>query len=390
MEPPERAILLDACRGETLPRPPVWIMRQAGRYLPEYRAMRSGHSFVEMCTRPELAVEISLQPYRRFRLDAVIVFYDILFLLEAMGAPLEFTDEGPVFAKPVASAADVEALHEPDLEEPAAGRGTGAVLATLRELRRLVPSRTAVLGFAGAPFTLAAYLLEGGFRKGGERIRRRLHEDPGMVHGLLERLAGSTGSYLAAQARAGASAVQLFDTWAGVLAPAEYREFALPYQKAVFEHLAAAADVPSILYVNGSVHVLEDLARSGAQVLSLDWRQSLAAARERLGGGVALQGNLDPAALFAPPAEVLRRTRAMLESMAEGGGDGVSGGNPGSRGYRGYIVNLGHGILPETPLASVEALVRAVEEASAPESHVSRGSAGAESSACNLPADGRH
>lgn len=319
-------------------------MRQAGRYLPEYRELRAQRSFVEMCTRPELAVEVSLQPYRRFGFDAVIAFYDILFLAEAMGAPLEFTEEGPVFRSPVRSGADIRALREPDVRAVDPREGTGALLETIRRLRAEVPPETAVLGFAGAPFTVAAYLVEGSFGRTGDRMRRLLHEDPGAAHALLERIAGATKDYAAAQAESGADIVQLFDTWAGVLSAEEFREFALPYERVVFERLEEES-VPSILYVNGSSHLLDDLARSGARALSLDWRQPLAEARRRLGPGIALQGNLDPAALFAPPGEVRRKAAALLESL---------------RGDPGYIVNLGHGILPETPLEGVEALVEAV------------------------------
>jgi uroporphyrinogen decarboxylase len=321
-------------------------MRQAGRYLPEYQAVKKDHGFVEMCTRPDLAAEISLQPYRRFGFDAVIVFYDILFLVEAMGAPLEFRPEGPVFRRSVRTLADVEALHDPDILEVEPGKGTGAVLQTLRELRSALPSEVALLGFAGAPFTLASYVVEGSFGRNGDRIRRLLYEEPATAHRLLERLSGFTAEYLLAQAAAGASAVQLFDTWAGLLAPQEYREFALPYQKAIFSKLAEK-DVPTILYVNGSAHVLDELSESGARVLSLDWRQSLAAARERLGSAVGLQGNLDPAALFATPEQVRAGTQGVLESL---------------RGDPGFIFNLGHGIGRETPLESVEALVQTVRD----------------------------
>jgi uroporphyrinogen decarboxylase len=322
-------------------------MRQAGRYLPEYQEIRQKHSFVEMCTRPDLAVEASLQPYRRFGFDAVIVFYDILFLAEAMGAPLQFTENGPAFDRPIRSEADVHALHEPDLWSLEREKGTGAILESLKILRREVPSTAAVLGFAGAPFTVAAYLVEGSFQKGGDRIRRLLYENPALVHRLLEKIAEATGSYLAAQVASGATAVQLFDTWAGLLSPEDFRAFALPYEKKVLSR-AAEGGAPTILYVNGCSHLLQDLARSGANVLSMDWRLSLREARERLGARVGLQGNLEPSVLFAPPAEVKKRTGALLESMAR---------DPG------YIVNLGHGILPETPVAAVEAMVEAVRDA---------------------------
>jgi uroporphyrinogen decarboxylase len=318
-------------------------MRQAGRYLPEYRRLRERHSFVEMCTVPDLAVEVSLQPHRRFGFDAVIVFYDILFLAQAMGAPVEFTEHGPVFRRPVRAPADVNALHAPDLSSLDPAKGTGAVLESIRRLRREVPADTAVLGFAGAPFTIAAYLVEGSFERSGERMKRLLNEDPGTARALLDKLAEATRGYAAEILDAGADAVQLFDTWAGLLGPADYAEFALPYAASVFAALKGR-DAPLAYYVNGCAHLLEVLPQTGATVLSLDWRVPLDEARERLGAGIALQGNLDPTVLFAPPERVGRLARAMVESLA---------------GDRGYIVNLGHGILPETPLASVEALVAA-------------------------------
>ena len=318
-------------------------MRQAGRYLPEYQEMRQRHSFVEMCTDPDLSVEVALQPYRRFAMDAAIVFYDILFLPQAMGAPLEFTEEGPRFRRPTRTLDEVRALHEPDLSSLDPGKGTGAVLESLRRLRAAVPPQDAVLGFAGAPFTLAAYLAEGRFDRSGDTIRRLLHEDSKPLLNLLERLSEATGDYLKAQVEAGATAVQLFDTWAGVLGPEDYREFALPYVRAALEKVSGA---PTILYANGCAHLLEEMAAAGASVLSVDWKQPLADARRRLGTGIGLQGNLDPTVLFAPVEDVRRRTRATLESL---------------RGDPGYIFNLGHGILPGTPVASVEVLVETVK-----------------------------
>lgn len=342
--PAEPSRLLAACARRNAGPPPLWIMRQAGRYLPEYRDLRGRRSFVQMCTTPDLATEVSLMPVRRFALDGAVVFYDILFLAEAMGAPLEFTEEGPRFLRPLRSERDLATLRAPDLRDPDPRRGTGAVCVTLRNLRAALPPETAVIGFAGAPFTVAAYLVEGSFQKGGEGIRRLLHEAPSFVHGLLERLAGATADYVCAQAEAGADVVQLFDTWAGVLGPGAYREFALPYERAVLDALRERG-VPSILYVNGCSHLLEDMASSGAAVLSIDWREPLASARRRVGEALGLQGNLDPAALFQPAEGVRRSVAAMLEEM---------------RGDPAYIANLGHGILPQTPLESVEALVEVV------------------------------
>lgn len=335
----DEPLLLSAARRRNRARPPVWIMRQAGRYLPEYRALRAQHSFVTLCETPELAVEVSLLPHRLLAVDAVIVFYDILLPLERMGAPLEFTDEGPVFREPIRSLEAVRRLSP--LDPKRAGLG---ILESLARLKAHLGKATPVLGFAGAPFTLAAYLIEGDLGKGGEGIRRALHRDPAMVHALLGTLADATSGYLAAQIDAGADAVQLFDTWAGLLSPADYREFALPYQKRVFETLGDRA--PRILYVNGSWHVLEEMGRAGADVVSVDWRGDLATARRVLGEGVALQGNFDPAALFAPPERVRATTLALLESR---------------RGDPAHIVNLGHGVWPDTPVESVRAFVETVQ-----------------------------
>lgn len=334
-----------AVRGVSQDRPPVWIMRQAGRYLPEYQEIKRQHSFVEMCTTPEIAVEVSLQPYRRFGFDAVIVFYDILFVPEAMGAPLQFTEKGPVFLRPLREAREIEKLHSPDLEATDPQRGTGAVLESLKALRANVPSKDAVLGFAGAPFTLAAYLVEGNFQRSGERVRRMMNEEPDVLHALLERLTVATVDYLLLQVEAGADAVQLFDTWAGLLSVDDFRDFALPYQQRIFSAVRATG-APTILYVNGSPHLLASLAESGATGLSVDWRQPLADVRRLLGSGIVLQGNLDPLKLFSPPAKVREMTQSLLDSMA---GD--------SR----YVFNLGHGIHRETPVESVEALVATVQ-----------------------------
>ncbi len=338
MNEPE-PLLLAAARGRNRGRPPVWIMRQAGRYLKEYRDLRARYPFKTLCEDPALAEEVSLLPERILGVDAVIVFYDILLPVEQMGAPLRFTDEGPVFLSPVATIDQVEGLRPLDLSNQAP-----TVLETIARIKRRLGRDKPVLGFGGAPFTLAAYLIEGELGKSGEGIRRAIHRDPKMVRLLLARLAESMHLYLKAQIDAGADAVQLFDTWAGLLGPSEYREFALPYEKRVLEGLPHTA--ASILYVNGGDHLLEDMAASGADVVSVDWRGDLTRARERVGSRIALQGNLDPAALFAPPEEVRKRVRAMLESR---------------RGDPGYIANLGHGILPDTPLESARAMVETVK-----------------------------
>ena len=330
---------LKAARCCNSGRPPVWLMRQAGRYLPEYQEIKQKHSFVEMCSDPDLAFEVSMQPYRRFGLDAVVVFYDILFLAEAMGAPLEY-NPGPKFLEPLRTAEAINSLADPD----PAGH-TAPVLETLARLRSELPPEVAVLGFAGAPFTMAAYLVEGNFHRSGEWIKRLMNEAPDLLHSLLEKLARATGSYLGAQLQAGADTVQLFDTWAGLLGRDDYRRFAQPYQEAVFDSIADSG-APSILYVNGGSHLLEEMSSSGAGVLSIDWRTSLREAREFLGKEIGLQGNLDPSILFGDPAEVSGKANQVLDEMA---GDG------------GFIFNLGHGVLPGTPVESVRALVEAVQ-----------------------------
>ena len=330
---------LAAARCSNSGRPPVWLMRQAGRYLPQYQEVKKKHTFVEMCSDPELAFEISMQPYRLFDLDAVVVFYDILFLAEAMGAPLEY-NPGPRFLEPLRTSEAIAALEDPDPHGH-----TAPVLETIARLRAELSPETSVLGFAGSPFTMAAYLVEGNFSRSGEWIKRLMNEDPELLRSLLERLAMATGRYLRAQLEAGADAVQLFDTWAGLLGREDYQSFALPYQRMVFEAIADLG-APAILYVNGGSHILEEMSSSGAGVLSIDWRTSLREAREQIGPGVGLQGNLDPSLLFGPTGDVRKKTAEILDEMS---------------GDAGFIFNLGHGVLPETPVESVRALVETVQ-----------------------------
>lgn len=335
---------LKACRREPVDRPPLWLMRQAGRYLPEYRAVREkAGSFLALCRAPELAAEVTLQPIRRFGFDAAIIFSDILVPAAAMGAEVTFEEgEGPRIANPVRSRADVERLSEPDPRDACA-----FVFEAIRIARRelAVP----LVGFAAAPFTLASYLVEGETSRGFERSRAFLLGEPEAARALLEKVGRVTVRHLAAQAEAGAAALQLFDTWAGLLAPRDYRELALPAVREVVAGVRAAVgpDVPIIYFMNGVGAAVEEIARTpGLDVISVDWRIDLGEARRRAGGGVALQGNLDPAALLAGAETARAQARAVL---AAGGG-------------RGHIMNLGHGILPKTPIASVEALVEAVRE----------------------------
>ena len=332
---------LRACRREAVDRTPVWIMRQAGRYLPEYRAVRQEVDFLTLCKTPELAVEVSLQPLRRFPLDAAIIFSDILLPLEALGCRMTF-NPGPKLAQPVRTRAQVDALDT----RPAADV-VPFVAEAVRLRRSELDGRTPVIGFCGAPFTLAAYLVQGEGKEGFGAVKTMLYREPATLEHLLARLAAAMVDYLRLQIEAGAQAVQIFDSWAGLLAPAEYERFALRWVRTIVDGVADLG-VPVIYFVNGGPHLLEAAATSGAGVLGLCWRTPIDVAAARVGPAVALQGNLDPHALFAAPAEVRARATDVLARM---------------RGRPGHIMNLGHGILPDTPIAGVEALVTAVHEA---------------------------
>ncbi|HWC65657.1 MAG TPA: uroporphyrinogen decarboxylase [Thermoanaerobaculia bacterium] len=332
-----RQRFLDAARGRPVDRPPAWMMRQAGRYLPEYRKVREKLSFFGLCENVDAAVEVSLQPFERFHPDAVILFSDILVPIRAMGAPVEIDDGGPRLGHPVRTEADVAALHGFDPEGE-----TRFVMDILRALRRSLGDSAALLGFAGAPWTLASYLVEGGGSKNFTTIKKMMTREPHALRALLTKLSGMLAGYLAAQIQAGADAVQLFDTWAGELSPDEYREFALPYVRDAVAKLERFGR-PVIYFVNGVAGILEAAAETGAPVLSIDWRCSLSDARRRVPDR-ALQGNLDPALLFGTPESVASR---VIRIMAETGG-------------LGHIVNLGHGILPDTPIESVAAYYEAV------------------------------
>lgn len=331
---------LRACRRKTVDRPPLWIMRQAGRYLPEYRALRERKSFLELCRTPELAVEASLMPLKRFPLDAAIVFSDIMIPIEPMGCPLSFSP-GPHLDHPIRSREQVRALRVPDMAEavPFVGR---AVSMLAHELE----GRTPVIGFCGAPFTLAAYMIEGRGGEGFGEIQSMMFRDPAPLTELLEKLADAMADYLRLQIRSGAHAVQLFDSWAGLLSPGEYRTFALPALRCLLARLGTPR-VPVIYFAFAAPHLLEDAASLGTEVLGVCWRTPLDEARRRTGGRVALQGNLHPHALLAPRDVV----RASAIEVLERAGD-----------QPGHIMNLGHGILPATPLASVETLVETVME----------------------------
>jgi len=331
---------LRACRREPVDRTPLWIMRQAGRYLPEYRELRSRTDFLTVCRTPELAVEVTLQPLRRFPLDAAILFSDILVPLEALGVQMAFTP-GPVIAEPVRSRAQVDALALRPAAEVVPYVGEA-----VRLLRRELDGRTPLIGFCGAPFTLAAYLVEGRGKEGFAAVKVLRWREPATLARLLEKLTAAMIDYLTLQIESGAQAVQLFDSWAGILGPDDYTRFALPYVRAIIDGIRPLG-VPVIYFVNAAPHLIQAAATSGANVLGLCWRTPIDHAAALVGADIALQGNLDPHALFGNADAVRTAATDVLDR---------AGGRPG------HIMNLGHGILPDTPIASVETLVRAVHE----------------------------
>ncbi|HLF98173.1 MAG TPA: uroporphyrinogen decarboxylase [Methylococcaceae bacterium] len=339
--------LLRALLREPVDYTPVWMMRQAGRYLPEYRATREkAGSFLKLCTTPELACEVTLQPLERYPLDAAILFSDILTIPHAMGLGLSFQEgEGPRFAHPVRSAADIERLPVPDPESD-----LRYVMDTVRLARRTLAGRAPLIGFAGSPWTLACYMVEGGGSRDFARVKGLLYSDPASMHALLDKLARAVALYLNAQIAAGAQAVMLFDTWGGVLTTEDYRDFSLHYAAQVRAELACEADgrrVPAILFTKGGSLWLEAMAETGFDALGLDWTCDIGQARARVGEKVALQGNLDPVALYAPPASIRWRVQAILERYGRGSG---------------HVFNLGHGILPDVPLEHAGAMIAAVHE----------------------------
>jgi uroporphyrinogen decarboxylase len=333
-------LFLRACRGEAVPRVPVWMMRQAGRYLPEYREIRSKRAFLEVCKTPDLAVEVSLQPFRRLGVDAVIVFSDILIPAEAMGLKLELGDAGPNLPEPVRTEADVNKLRNFDPEAE-----TGFLMEAIRRIVGEVGPTVPVLGFAAAPWTLACYLVEGRMKEGFATVKSFRYHEPATFEALLFKIARATASYLTAQIAAGAAAVQIFDTWCGELGLADYEAFALPAVQLMISEIGS--EVPVIYYTKASHHLLPAIARSGADVLSVDWRSSLSELRRTLGPKIALQGNVDPATLLATPEEIRRVTQ---ETVAE------------LRGV-GHILNLGHGILQHTPVENAQLFIEAGQQA---------------------------
>lgn len=334
-------ILLDSLELNATKRRPVWIMRQAGRYLSTYQEFRKKYSFDDFCSQPELAVQLSLLPLKRYDLDAAIIFSDILIPLRAFGLKLEFTEKGPELSAPQ-SKKELENLpkdFDPKIHTP-------TILQSLKELRKSVDPAKAVLGFSGAPFTMLAYMLEGKLTKDLSIVKKWMAEEPKLVHQWLDVLAKAMGDYLEAQVSAGADAVQVFDTWASQLSPQDFEKFALPYARQVI----SAVPAPCVYYVNGVAGLFEELGAVGAQAISVDWRVSLKEVRSRLSPVIAIQGNLDPYCLLRSRQEIRDSVFRMCDDYGRGPG---------------HIVNLGHGIVPSVPEEGVEWMISAVQEWSA-------------------------
>jgi uroporphyrinogen decarboxylase len=335
---------LRACRRERVDRTPVWFMRQAGRYMAEYRALRERWSLLALCRTPELAVEVTLQPVRALGVDAAILFSDLLLPLAPLGIPFDFVaGEGPAIERPVRSSADVEALRRFDPRED-----LGMVLEAIRLLRREL--EVPLIGFAGAPFTLASYAIEGGHSNHFARTKAMMYGEPETWHRLAALLAEVAADYLRAQVEAGVQAVQLFDSWVGALDETDYRELVLSHTRHIFDALADL-DVPKIHFGTGTGHLLATQREAGGTVIGVDWRTPIDEGWARAGDGVAVQGNLDPTLLFAPRERLLSRVDDVLRR---------AGGRPG------HVFNLGHGILPGTPVEAVKAVVEHVHRATGP------------------------
>ncbi len=331
-------LFLRACRREPVERTPVWLMRQAGRALPEYREVRSRVDFLTLCRTPELAAKVTLQPVDRLGVDAAILFSDILIPAEPMGFKVEF-NPAPVLDNPVRTAADVERIRTPSPEET-----VPYVYDTLRILRRELDGRVPVIGFGAAPFTLAVYLVEGQGSKSFGKIKGLLYSDPVTAEKLLDKVATMTAAYLTAQVHSGAQAIQLFDSWAGILGAPEFRRFALAHARRVADQLKPLG-VPLIYFALNSGHLFEEIRQCGCDVAGVDWRTPLSVASEILGDRFAVQGNLDPCVLLGTPEVVAERASAILTEGAS---------------LPGHVFNLGHGVLPETPVENLQALVDAV------------------------------
>jgi uroporphyrinogen decarboxylase len=333
---------IKACKREKTDYTPVWLMRQAGRYMEEYRKIRSRHSFLTMCKTPELAAEVTLQPIRKFALDAAIIFADILLPLEGMGIKLEFAhNEGPVIHNPVRNNSDVNSIRliEPESDVP-------FLMEAIKIVRKELNGKIPLIGFSGAPFTLASYIIEGGHSRNYINTKSLMYNSPSLWHTLMDKISKVIISYLKAQVDAGAQVVQLFDSWVGCLSPYDYEKFVAPYSKQVIDGIKTDS-VPVIHFGTDSSNILELMKKAGGDVIGVDWRIGLDVAWKRLGYDVAIQGNLDPVVLFATPKEIKKRVKDILDK---------------ANGRKGHIFNLGHGILPNTPVENVKILIDAVHK----------------------------
>lgn len=332
---------LNALMRQPVDKTPVWLMRQAGRYLPEYRAVRAqAGDFMTLCKTPELACEVTLQPLRRYDLDAAIVFSDILTIPDAMGLGLHFVEgEGPRFERPIRSLSDIKNLSVPSSE-------LDYVMETIRLVRHELDGKVPLIGFSGSPWTLACYMIEGESSRDFMRIKSMLYQEPAALHQLLAILTKSVVAYLQAQIAAGAQAIMIFDTWGGILTPRDYQLFSLDYMT----QIVSALDIPTILFTKNGGQWLEQIAASGCNAIGIDWMTSLSQAKERVGHQVALQGNMDPAILaYGSPERIREEVSIILESYGKGPG---------------HIFNLGHGIVPQVPPENVSILIEAVHDLS--------------------------
>jgi uroporphyrinogen decarboxylase len=335
---------LAACRREKVPYTPVWLMRQAGRYMEEYRKLRAQYGFLELCKRPDLAAEITVTPVERLGLDAAILFADILLILEPMGVGLEYSKgDGPVIQHPVRSDKEIDNLQDFDPQDE-----LSFVYEAVTKIRKALNDRVPLIGFAGAPFTLASYLIEGAGSRNYIHTKQLYYSAPEAWDRLMRRLSETIVKYLNCQITAGAQAVQIFDSWAGCLTPDDYEKFVLPYTRATIDGITR--NIPVIHFSTGTAGLLKQIRLAGGDVIGLDWRINLDVGWATVGHDMAVQGNLDPAALFAPPREIANRVADVLRR---------------AEGRPGHIFNLGHGILPETPVENVKAMVQVVHELSA-------------------------
>ncbi len=337
-------LFLRACKRQKTERTPVWMMRQAGRYLPEYRAIRAKSDFKSMCRTPELATEITLQPVDLIGVDAAIIFSDILVIPEAMGLPFEMVEsKGPSFNKTIRTRDDVESLKVADPE-----KDLKFVTDALSMTKRHLGGRVPLIGFSGSPWTLAAYMIEGSGSKDFGQAKRMMLDEPETMHLLLTKIAHSVRLYLEAQLAAGADAVQIFDTWGGILAPDHYRRFSLEFIFDIVSKLNRNG-APVIVFSKGANHALKEISEIGADVVGVDWTVDLSDVRSQIGDRVSIQGNLDPAILYASPEKIRSEVRSILGKYGKGNG---------------HVFNLGHGILPDIPVEHARALVRAVKDES--------------------------